>query len=147
MMAWNVEDIRVVQPGESYDLAGYTLTLEEVRNFDGPNYQVTQGVVRLARNDHEISTLYPEKRLYPVAGMPTTEAAIDNAVLRDIYVVIGDAQANGGWAMRSYYKPLANWIWGGALLMALGGLLSLSDRRYRVAAGARKAPVAGVPAE
>jgi cytochrome c-type biogenesis protein CcmF len=147
MMAWNIEDIRVVQPGESFDVAGYTLTLEDVRAFDGPNYRATQGVVTVARGGHEIRTLYPEKRFYPVAGMPTTEAAIDNAVFRDIYVVIGDPQADGGWAMRSYYKPLANWIWGGALLMALGGALSLSDRRYRVAAGARKAPVSGVPAE
>ncbi len=151
MMAWNVEDIRVVQPGESFDLAGYTLTLEGVRKFDGPNYIVTQAEVTLAKGNRVIRALYPEKRFYPVAGMPTTEAAIDNSFLRDIYVVIGDAQADGGWAMRSYYKPLANWIWGGALLMALGGALSLSDRRYRVAAGARKAsvktPVAGMPAE
>jgi cytochrome c-type biogenesis protein CcmF len=78
--------------------------------------------------------------------MPTTEAAIDYAFTRDIYLVIGDAQSNGGWAVRSYVEPFANWLWMGAGLMALGGLLSLSDRRYRVAAGARKAPV-GVPAE
>ncbi len=147
MMAWNVEDIRVVQPGESFDLAGFTLTLDGVRKFDGPNYRVTQAEVTLAKGTHVIRTLYPEKRFYPVAGMPTTEAAIDNGVMRDIYVVIGDPQADGGWAMRSYYKPLANWIWGGAILMALGGALSLSDRRYRVAAGARKAPMDGVPAE
>jgi len=147
MMAWNIEDIRVVQLGESFDLAGYSLTLEDVRKFNGPNYSVTQGVVTLAKGNRVIRTLYPEKRFYPVAGMPTTEAAIDNAVLRDIYVVIGDPQTGGGWAVRSYYKPLANWIWGGAILMALGGALSLSDRRYRVAAGARKAPVTGVAAE
>ncbi|VAW03387.1 Cytochrome c heme lyase subunit CcmF [hydrothermal vent metagenome] len=147
MMAWNVEDIRVVRSGESFDLAGYTLTLEDVREFNGPNYIVTQAEVTLAKGNRVISALYPEKRFYPVAGTPTTEAAIDNGFLRDIYVVIGDAQTGGGWAVRSYYKPLANWIWGGAILMALGGALSLSDRRYRVAAGARKAPVAGVPAE
>jgi cytochrome c-type biogenesis protein CcmF len=88
----------------------------------------------------------PEKREYPVAQMPTTEAALDSGFLRDIYVVIGDPQIGGGWAVRSYYKPLANWIWGGSILMALGGFLSLSDRRYRVAAGARKVPQ-GVPAE
>jgi cytochrome c-type biogenesis protein CcmF len=90
--------------------------------------------------------MHPEKRVYPVAQMPTTEAALDNGFLRDIYVVIGDPQEGGGWAVRSYYKPLANWIWGGAILMALGGALSLSDRRYRVAAGARRLPQ-GVPAE
>ena len=78
--------------------------------------------------------------------MPTTEAAIDYRVWRDVYVVIGDQQAAGGWTVRTYVKPLTNWIWAGSLLMALGGALSLSDRRFRVAAGARKTP-AGVPAE
>jgi cytochrome c-type biogenesis protein CcmF len=78
--------------------------------------------------------------------MPTTEAAIDYRVMRDVYVVLGDQQNDGGWAMRTYIKPLANWIWAGCLLMALGGGLSLSDRRTRVAAGARKQPE-GVPAE
>ena len=91
--------------------------------------------------------MLPEKRIYPVAGMPTTEAALDNGFLRDVYVAVGDPQTNGGWAIRTYYKPLANWIWGGTILMALGGALSLSDRRYRVAAGARRSRVIGVPAE
>jgi cytochrome c-type biogenesis protein CcmF len=81
--------------------------------------------------------------------MPTTEASIDYRFLRDIYVVIGDPQADGGHVMRIYIKPLANWIWAGCILMALGGGLSLSDRRYRVAAGARKSAsgAGAVPAE
>ncbi|MCX8508370.1 MAG: heme lyase NrfEFG subunit NrfE, partial [Rhodobacteraceae bacterium] len=81
---------------------------------------------------------YPEKRFYPVAGMPTTEAGILNGPWRDIYLVLGDRQEDGGWAVRSYIKPFANWIWAGALLMALGGGFSLSDRRLRVAGGARR---------
>jgi cytochrome c-type biogenesis protein CcmF len=85
--------------------------------------------------------------VYPVANMPTTEAAIQNGILRDVYVVIGDPQNAGGYAVRTYIKPFANWIWAGAIIMAIGGGLSLSDRRYRVAAGARKAPKAAVPAE
>ncbi|MFD1156753.1 heme lyase CcmF/NrfE family subunit [Roseovarius aestuarii] len=147
MMAWEAEDIRVVQIGESVELAGYTITLDGVREVQGPNYLSTMGDVTLSRGGSVIGTMQPEKRIYPVAGMPTTEAALDNGLLRDIYVVIGDPQEGGGWAVRSYYKPLANWIWGGAILMALGGALSLTDRRYRVAAGARKTPRAGVPAE
>ncbi len=148
VLAWQTEDIRVVTTGDSFDLSGYTLTLTDVRSEDGPNYEATIGDVTLARGDRVISILNPEKRYYQVADMPTTEAAIDIGFLRDVYVVIGDPQDGGGWAMRSYYKPLANWIWGGALLMALGGGLSLSDRRYRVAAGARKTlPGAKVPAE
>ena len=147
MMAWEAEDIRVVQIGDSFDLAGYTITLNGVHEVQGPNYLSTTGDVTLSKAGREISTMHPEKRIYPVAGMPTTEAALDNGFLRDLYVVIGDPQEGGGWAVRSYYKPLANWIWGGAILMAFGGALSLSDRRYRVAAGARRTPMTGVPAE
>jgi len=80
--------------------------------------------------------------------MPTTEAAIDYSLTRDLYVALGDPQDNGGWALRTYVKPFAFWLWAGALIMALGGLVSLTDRRYRVAAGARKAPAASpTPAE
>ena len=104
------------------------------------------GLLTLAKNGREIAQLRPEKRIYPVAQMPTTEAAIDYDLARDVYVVIGDPQLGGGWAVRTYIKPLTNWIWIGCGLMALGGLLSLSDRRFRVAAGARKIPQ-GVPAE
>ncbi|MCM2562141.1 heme lyase CcmF/NrfE family subunit [Lutimaribacter sp. EGI FJ00015] len=148
LLAWEDEDIRVVREGESFEVAGYSLTLDKVERVQGPNYISTMGTVQLARDGREITTLYPEKRVYPVAEMPTTEAAIDYGFLRDVYVVIGDPQDNGGWAIRTYYKPLANWIWGGAILMALGGFLSLSDRRYRVAAGARRRrDGVGVPAE
>ena len=78
--------------------------------------------------------------------LPTTEAAIANGVFRDLYVVIGDPQQGGGYALRSHIKPFANWIWAGAIIMALGGCLSLSDRRHRIAAGARRAAKT-VPAE
>lgn len=148
LMAWEEEDIRVVQLGETFQVAGYDLTLDKVERVQGPNFISTTGTVTLSKDGRDISVLKPEKRVYPVAAMPTTEAAIDNGVLRDIYVVVGDPQDDGGWAMRAYYKPLANWIWGGAILMALGGVFSLRDRRYRVAAGARKTTVASkVPAE
>ena len=147
MLAWQLEDIRVVQEGDTYEVGAYALTLEGVERVQGPNYVSTMGHIRIEKNGRTVGMLDPEKRFYPVARMPTTEAGIDNGFLRDIYVAIGDPQAGGGWAMRSYVKPLANWIWLGALLMAFGGALSLSDRRYRVAAGARKAAPQGVPAE
>lgn len=146
LLAWEQEDIRVAQLGESFDLGGYTLTLDGVEQVRGPNYISEMGKVRVAQNGREVAVLNPEKRVYPVAQMPTTEAGIDYRVFRDVYVVIGDQQANGGWTVRTYIKPFANWIWGGSILMAIGGFLSLSDRRFRVAAGARKTP-AGVPAE
>ncbi|ANT59125.1 c-type cytochrome biogenesis protein CcmF [Salipiger sp. CCB-MM3] len=148
LMAWQEEDIRVAQVNQPFTVGAYELELLDVQRVQGPNYFSDMGEVSLRKNGEEIAHLYPEKRNYPVAKMPTTEAAIDGGVLRDVYVVLGDAQAGGGWTMRVYIKPLANWIWGGAILMALGGALSLSDRRFRVAAGARKSrPAQGVPAE
>ncbi len=145
MNAWKIEDIRIVQEGESFPLGAYEVVLKSVVAANGPNYTTTMAEMAVFRDGMAVTTLYPEKRFYPVQGMPTTEAAIDYGFLRDIYLVIGDPQDGGGWAVRSYIEPFANWLWAGALLMALGGALSLTDRRYRVAAGARK--VAAVPAE
>lgn len=147
LTAWEQEDIRVAYVGQPFEVGAYTLTLEDVERGRGPNYFSTTANVRVTKADQLVTMMAPEKRQYPVAGMPTTEAAIDFRFLRDLYVVIGDQQDDGGWIMRTYIKPFANWIWGGCLLMAFGGLLSLSDRRYRVAVGARKSKMTGVPAE
>ena len=114
---------------------------------EGTNYFYTRGEMRVAQGGAEVARMFPEKRTYPVAAMPTTEAAIQNGLFRDLYLVLGDPQADGGWAVRSYIKPFADWIWAGALMMALGGALSLSDRRLRVAAGARQRRAAAQPAE
>jgi cytochrome c-type biogenesis protein CcmF len=146
MMSWKIEDIRVVQEGETFPLGRYEVRLDKVEEVQGPNYTSTMGWMTVTRGGAVVAVLNPEKRIYPVAQMPTTEAAIDYGFLRDIYLVLGDKQKSGGWAVRSYIEPFANWLWAGCILMALGGVLSLSDRRYRVAAGARRVP-AGVPAE
>ncbi|MDP2049448.1 MAG: heme lyase CcmF/NrfE family subunit [Cypionkella sp.] len=147
MTAWVTEDIRTVKIGESFALGGYDVTLQAVNQVEGPNYLSTMADMIVRKAGVVVASLHPEKRMYPVAGMPTTEAAIDQGVFRDLYLVIGDAQDDGGYAVRSYIKPFANWIWGGALLMALGGMLSLSDRRFRVAAGARRSEAVAVAAE
>ncbi|EAQ13561.1 MULTISPECIES: heme lyase CcmF/NrfE family subunit [Maritimibacter] len=148
LMAWQVEDIRVANSAEPFEVADLTLMIREIRQVEGPNYLSTTADIVVSKNGEEVALLQPEKRVYPVQAMPTTEAAIDNGFWRDIYVVIGDPQDSGGYAVRTFIKPFANWIWAGSLIMALGGLLSLSDRRYRVAAGAAKQkPVQGVPAE
>jgi cytochrome c-type biogenesis protein CcmF len=149
LMAWQVEDIRVAHVGEAFEVSGYEVVLTDVTRQQGPNYISTVGHIEVRQDGALVASLLPEKRVYPVQAMPTTEAAIDNGFWRDLYLVIGDPQDGGGWAVRTFIKPFANWIWGGILIMALGGLLSLSDRRYRVAAGASKAQIAttGVPAE
>lgn len=147
LTAWEREDIRVAYIDQPFSVGAYELTLRDVRDLRGPNYFATTAAVQVMKGRKDVAILYPEKRIYPVAQMPTTEAAIDYRFTRDLYVVIGDQQDDGGWTLRTYIKPFANWIWGGCLLMALGGFLSLSDRRFRVAAGARKAKSQGVPAE
>ena len=138
VLAWQQEDIRVAQIGERFAVGAYEVELRSVTRQDGPNYITDIAEMAIYRSGRQVALLTPEKRFYPVAAMPTTEAAIQNGILRDLYLVLGDKQADGGYAVRTYIKPFANWIWGGALLMALGGLLSLSDRRHRVAAGAAR---------
>lgn len=147
LMAWSVEDIRVAREGESFTVAGYDFTLQDVQDEQGPNYVSTTAEIRVARDGREIGVLHPEKRVYPVQAMPTTEAAIRSSFTGDVYVVIGDPQQGGGWAVRTYIKPFAFWIWLGCGLMALGGLVSLSDRRWRVAAASRRAAARPVAAE
>ena len=147
MHAWAVEDIRVVRVGETFPVGPYEVLLKDVRDVQGPNYLSTTAEMVVTRGGDAVATLYPEKRVYPVQAMPTTEAAIDYGFTRDIYLVIGDPQDGGGFAVRSYVKPFANWLWGGSALMALGGFFSLTDRRYRLAAGARRQTPSAQPAE
>jgi len=146
--AWAVEDIRAVKPGEAFPVAGYELRFDGEVDASGPNYTIQRATVTVSRGGREIGTLHPEKRLYDVQGMATTEAGIDRGVTRDLYVALGDPQADGAWALRTYVKPFSNWIWAGAFLMAAGGVVSLTDRRYRIGAPARRAvPPAALPAE
>ncbi len=147
VLAWSTEDIRVAKVGETFPLGPYEVTLQDVREVPGPNYSSQMATMRVTRDGAEVAVLYPEKRVYPVQAMPTTEAAIDNGLFRDLYLVIGDPQDGGGYAVRGYIKPFADWLWIGALMMALGGVLSLTDRRWRVAAGARRSAAVAQPAE
>ncbi len=149
MTAWDVEDIRVANVGDRFEVAGLEISLDDVRRVEGPNYSSTMADMTVTKDGRVVAQLSPEKRSYPVQQMPTTEADIDNGIFRDIYLVIGDRQVGGGWAVRTYVKPFANWIWAGAIIMAFGAVLSLTDRRFRVAAGARRRKVrtTAVPAE
>jgi cytochrome c-type biogenesis protein CcmF len=133
--SWEKEDIRVVPVGGSWTIGSYNLKLNEVMKVRGPNYFSTMGVIPVSKKGVELTTLTPEKRNYPIAQMATTEAAIDYRIFRDLYVVLGDQQSDKSWTVRTYLKPFANWIWSGCALMALGGFLSLTDRRLRIAVG------------
>ena len=141
LTSWEKEDIRVVPVGGSWKIAAYELKLNSVENVRGPNYFSTMGIIAVSKDGQLLTVLRPEKRNYPVAQMPTTEAAIDYRLSRDLYVVLGDQQSDNSWTIRTYLKPFTNWIWGGCALMAVGGVLSLTDRRLRIAAGRRKVTV------
>ncbi len=138
LTAWEVEDVRVMAQGDTARIGGFEVELRKVENVEGPNFFSESATFLVRVNGVVQNPIVAERRFYPVAAMPTTEAAILNGFWRDIYVVIGDAQPGGGWAVRSFIKPFANWIWGGCIIMALGALLSLFDRRHRMAAGARR---------
>jgi len=131
-------DLRM-QPGESYELGGHTFTFNGVAISDGPNYQASRGDVTVTRAGEAIARMHPEKRIYLVQRMPMTEAAIDAGLTRDLFVALGEPIGEqGGWSVRLYHKPFIRWIWLGALIMALGGILAASDRRYRVLARRRR---------
>jgi cytochrome c biogenesis factor/cytochrome c-type biogenesis protein CcmH/NrfF len=126
LTGYEVEDIRVAQVGAPYTVGAYQIELVGVdENVRGPNYisTIASITVREAESGRLVSQMHPERRIYPVAGMPTTEAGINNGFTRDVYVTLGDPQENGGWAVRTWIKPFANWIWGGTIIMAIGGLL------------------------
>ena len=143
LSSWEKEDIRVVSIGGSWNVGSYDLKLDDVIEVRGPNYFSTMGIITVSKEGSELITLTPEKRNYPIAQMPTTEAAIDYRISRDLYVVLGDQQSENAWTIRTYLKPFANWIWGGCAMMALGGILSLTDRRLRIAAGSKRAKSLG----
>lgn len=132
--AWRAETIVALAPGESTQLAGYTLTLEAVGMRDGPNFEATTGVVRIDRGDRFVARLMPEKRRFPAERQEKTEAGIHTNWLSDIYVVLGDVAGEGKWVVRAYRNALAPWIWIGGMIMAIGGAISLTDRRLRVGA-------------
>jgi cytochrome c-type biogenesis protein CcmF len=121
----------LLQPGQTAQVGAYDARFQGVRIVPGPNYSAERGTVELLQDGKVVSTLYPEKRTYLSSALPMTESAINANGLRHIYVALGDNFDQGGWSVRLYYKPLVDFIWLGCLLMALGGALAISDRRYR----------------
>ncbi|MGP4789324.1 heme lyase CcmF/NrfE family subunit [Psychrobacter sp. 1Y11] len=120
--------------GDTVNVQGYDFSLRDFREIKASNFDATQAEVAVSKNGRAVATLTPEKRTYIISTMPTTEAAIDASLMRDVYVALGEPIAEGSneWALRIYVKPLIRWIWLGAIIMALGGLLSMLDKRYRI---------------
>jgi len=130
---YQVERDVSMQVGDTTEIAGYTFTFRGVRDVQGPNYEAARGLIEVTKGERAVVTMQPEKRVYRVQNNPMTEAAIHSRITGDLYVSLGQPDDKGAWVVRVYYKPFVTWIWGGCVLMALGGLLAASDRRYRVA--------------
>ncbi len=129
--AGRVERILVMRPGETVALAGYEVRFDGVSQVRGPNYVAERGSFSVTREGNPVTVIHSERRFYTVERRTTTEAGIATNLLRDLYFVLGE-RSGDGWTVRLYYNPLVLWIWGGAVVMALGGLVSLTDRRLRV---------------
>ena len=125
------KDVRMLA-GDTVSVGGYQIQLQGVEQVPGPNYQAMRGTFTLSKNGSTQAILYPEKRNYFSSTMPMTEAAIDIGLTRDLYVSLGEELSDKAWAVRVYYKPFVDWIWGGCLFMALGGVLAMMDKRYRM---------------
>jgi cytochrome c-type biogenesis protein CcmF len=144
---FSVEHDARLAPGEHVDVGGYRFRLDNVRASDGPNYHAIRATIRVTRDGRAIATLHPEKREFIVSNTPTTEAAIDQGVLRDLYVALDQPAGGNAWTVRIQIKPFVRWIWGGCILMALGGLLAAADRRYMRQRAPQSRRAAATPAE
>lgn len=134
-------DVRM-NVGDKVTVGAFTLRFDGITEAKGPNYRAARGAFDVSRDGQHVTTQFPEKRVYNAGGMPMTEAAIRSTPLGDLYVSLGESVDGSAWSVRVYHKPFITWIWAGCLLMALGGLLALSDRRYRVGMQ-REAQMAG----
>ena len=143
--AWNTELIKTMKPGDTAAFAGFNVKLDRIENLQGPNYIAERATLSLSVGGRPYTVMTPERRLFTVQRRQVAETSIHTNLLRDIYATLGEGEAQDGWVIRLYYNPLAPWIWLGAALCALGGFVSLSDRRLRIGAPSRR-PIAQ-PAE
>ena len=129
---YDIERDVAMSPGDSTTVRGYTFTYMGAQAVRGPNYQAMRGHLEVTRDGETVSDMYPEKRIYRVQRNPMTEAAIDSRIKGDLYVQMGEVIEGDKWLVRIWVKPFVSWIWFGCLLMGLGGIWAVTDRRYRV---------------
>jgi cytochrome c-type biogenesis protein CcmF len=129
--AFNVETDQSMHPGQSLDVAGHQFELRELRDVQGPNFSAVEGAVEIRRNGDFVGEVRPQKRQYLVQKNWMTEAGIHVDWNKDLFIALGDQLGNDAWSVRVQYKPMIRFIWLGAIVMALGGLIAVTDRRYR----------------
>ena len=140
------QSIALVHLGEQLPVAGYTLRFDGIGKHEGVNYTADRGEFTLLDGQREIATLAPERRFFPLQQQTVSKTAIHTNFFADFYLALGDPDGKGGWAVRAYWKPLVPFIWIGGVIMAFGGAVSLSDRRWRVGVAARRAVKGALPA-
>jgi cytochrome c-type biogenesis protein CcmF len=128
---YRVEKDIALKAGQTAVLQGYTFEFRSTRPVEGPNFDAIESEIVITRDGRPVTTLHPQKRTYRVQTMPMTESGIHVNWNRDLFVAMGDDLGAGAWSMRLQYKPMVRYIWLGALIMAIGGLLAITDRRYR----------------
>ena len=136
------KDVRM-DVGDTVSAGNYTFRFNGVTDVPGPNYRAARADIEVSKNGNVVGKMYPEKRSYTATQNVMTETAIDTGLFRDLYLSLGEPVNGGAWSVRVYYKPFVDWIWGGAILMAMGGGLALSDRRYALAARKQRETLAG----
>ncbi len=144
---WKSEAIAVLAPGQSMNIAGYSLRLDSTQRIEGPNYFADQASITVMSGGKTITVVHPEKRNYPVEQQVTTQSSIRTTVISDLYVVLADQRDGGGWVVRAYVNPLAPFIWLGALVMACGGFVALGGRIANRVRVARTSAAVSEPAE
>src|SRR5690606_7807580 len=130
--AFDVELDRGVRPGDTWEAGGYEFTFQGVRDVQGPNFDAVEGEFEVRRAGELVTVLYPQQRVYHVQRNPMTEAAIDSALHRDVFVALGQSLGDGAWSVRVRVKPLISFLWLGAIVMAIGGFVAVTDKRYRL---------------
>lgn len=141
--AYNVESDQALRPGNSVEVAGFQFDMRELRDVQGPNYSAIEAVVEIRRDGEYLGTVRPQKRQYLVQQSWMTEAGILAHWNKDLFVALGDQLGNNTWSVRIQYKPMIRFIWLGSLVMALGGLIAITDRRYRVRERASETAIIG----
>jgi cytochrome c-type biogenesis protein CcmF len=140
------KDVRM-NAGDTVNVGGYDFRMKAVTDVMGPNYRAARAEIEITKDGQYFRTMYPEKRSYLASGNAMTETAIDTGLFRDLYISLGEPLPDGAWSVRVHYKPFVTWIWGGALFMAMGGGLAVSDRRYALAARKQRSVLERAKAE
>jgi cytochrome c-type biogenesis protein CcmF len=137
---WQQENILAMAVGGKADIAGYTVILRDVTKVSGANYEAERGRFEISIEGRPVTVLNAERRFYAVQQQQTSQTGIRTNLVSNLYVALGDPDSAGRWVVRLYYHPLAPWLWFGGMIMAMGGFISLSDRRFRVGAPQRARP-------